>query len=153
MLNNQTWLVVADSSACKIYAYHNKPKKITLVKEIQHPENSLKDIDIAVDKHGSYRCNAGSGNFTASDPKQNHIEAFSREIAHFLNLDRKKHHFEHLILISPPHMGGLINQHFNKHTKKLLDMNINKSLIKYDETKLLSLVDKYTSSLNSTKIH
>lgn len=145
MLNGKnTWVVVADSSSCKIYEYHFCPEKIKLIKEINHPENQLKDIDIAMDKQGSYRCNAGAGNFASSDPKKNNINAFSREIANCLDSDRKNRGFEHFILISPPHMCGLINQHLNKHVKKMLDLNIGKDLLKYNERQLLNFIHHQT---------
>ena len=145
MLNGKnTWVVLADASSCKIYEYQYRPEKIKLIKELIHPENQLKDIDIALDKHGSFRCNAGAGNFAASDPKKNNIDAFSRKIAQGLDADRKKNQFAHLILISPPQMVGLIQHHLNKHVKKMLDINIAKDISKYNERQLLSFIHQQT---------
>lgn len=144
MLNGkQSWIVVADSSACKIYEYDFHPEKMRLIKEFKHPENQLKDIDLAMDKCGSNRHNAGCGNFEASDPKKNNIDAFSRQIANALD-DFRKSQNHHFILISPPKMSGRIQQHLNKHVKRLMDLNIRKDLIHYNDTQLLQYVHQKT---------
>lgn len=144
MLNGkQSWVVVADSSACKIYEYDFHPEKMRLIKKINHPENQLKDIDLAMDRRGSNRHNAGCGNFEASDPKKNNIDAFSRQIANALD-DFRKSQNHHFILISPPKMSGRIHQHLNKHVKRLMDLNIQKDLIHYNDSQLLQFIHQQT---------
>lgn len=144
-----TWLIVADSSSCQIYEYSKYPGELSLIKELCHPENQLKDSEYMSDKQGCFRRSgrcAGHGTFLANaDPKKTKIEQFSQEIAQILEHDRRVHAFEHLILISPPHMNGLLHQHFCKQLKKTLDFSIDKSLSHIPKQKLLSMVKQYTN--------
>lgn len=143
-----TWLIVADSSSCQIYEYTKNRREIHLIKELLHPENLLKDSEYMSDKQGSFRRSgrcAGHGTFLAnSDPKKTKIEQFSQEIAQLLEHDRRLNAFEHLILISPPQMNGLLHQHFCKQLKKTLDLSIDKSISHFPKQKILSFVNQYT---------
>ena len=146
--NEHTWVVIADSSSCRIYEYLYHPEKIHLIKELLHPENQLKDADYMSDRQGSFRSNGGGGGhgtfLPSSDTKKTKIEQFSKEIANLLEQDRKNNNFEHLILISPPHMNGLLHQNFSKHVLKKLDLSIDKSVVHYPKKKLLSFIHQYT---------
>lgn len=146
--SKHTWVVIADSSSCRIYDYHFHPEEMNLIKEILHPENQLKDSAYMSDKQGSFRSRGGSGGhgtFLANaDPKKTKVEQFSKEIANLLEHDRKTNCYEHLILISPPHMNGLLHQAFSKHVLKKLDLSIDKSVVNYPRQKLLSFVHQYT---------
>lgn len=151
MLNSNgrgTWVIIADSSQCNIYEYTKLNDEMHLIKEIQHPENLLKDSDYMSDKQGSFRRSgrtAGHGTFLANaDPKKTKIDQFSREIANLLEHDRKMHLFEHLILISPPHMNGLLHHYFSKHLKRKLDLSIDKSVVNFPHQKLKSFIHHYT---------
>ncbi len=55
MKNNITWIVLTDSNACRIYDYAKHPVKLTLVKEIFHPENKLKTSELVSDRPGHYK--------------------------------------------------------------------------------------------------
>jgi len=151
MLNSNgksTWVIVADSSKCNIYEYSKSNDDMHLIKEITHPENQLKDSDYMSDKQGSFRRSgraSGHGTFLANaDPKKTKIDQFSKEIANLLDHDRKIHAFEHLILISPPHMNGLLHHHFSKHLKRILDLSIDKSVVHLPEKKLKTFIHHYT---------
>jgi len=56
MLPNEiTWVIVFDSSHCSILTIKKKPKGLNLIKELNHPENKLRDIDLTSDKPGRYK--------------------------------------------------------------------------------------------------
>ncbi|NDH08749.1 MAG: host attachment protein [Gammaproteobacteria bacterium] len=139
-----TWVVVADSSACRIYEYLATPESINLVREVFHPESHLKDIDFKMDRDGSYHGAGGGGNYVSPDPKENTIDKFSRDIAKLLDDKRKDHAFKHLIIITPPHLNGKIHLHMNKHVKKMVNLNIPKDLIHYKDEDLLRFLHART---------
>ncbi|HAT9777352.1 TPA: host attachment protein [Legionella pneumophila subsp. pneumophila] len=132
-----TWLVVFDSTICRIYDYCKN--QLILIKEIQHPENKLRDIDITSDKPGRYQ----SGGYVhgtysqESDPKEIKIENFSREISSILEHGRKTHAYEKLVLVASPHMNGLLLKHINKQLEDLIIHNIEKDLVHLTENNLL----------------
>ena len=64
------------SNTCRIYQYSKKPTQLTLLKELKHPENKLKDIDLTSDKPGHYKSSSAThGAYSQpSDPKEIKIE-------------------------------------------------------------------------------
>jgi protein required for attachment to host cells len=135
-----TWVVVADSSSCRIYEFSKSPQNLSLIKEICHPENLLKDSSYVSDRQGNFR----HGTFLATaDPKKTKVCQFSKEIATLLEHDRKCHAFQHLILVSPPQMNGLIRQQFSKHLKRFLDLSIDKSLSHFKPQQLSSFLKQH----------
>ncbi|CEG57278.1 host attachment protein [Legionella fallonii] len=144
MTSNQhaTWVLITDSNDCRIYQYIKKPHQLTLIKEIKHPENKLRDTDLTSDKPGHYGTSSSArGAFSQqTDPKEIKIEDFSRSIAKELDSDRNTNAYEKLIVIAPPHMNGLLFQHINKHVKELITHNIEKDLLHLKEHELLEFL-------------
>lgn len=144
--NHEAWVVNTDSNTCRIYRYSKNPTQITLIKEIKHPENKLKDIDLTSDKPGHYKSsNAAHGAYSQpSDPKEIKIDAFSREIAKELDHGRTTHAYKNLIVIAPPHMNGLLFQHINKNVKDLVTHNLEKNLLHFADHELLDFLEMHT---------
>ena len=141
-----TWILTTNSNTCKLYNYSEKPEQLTLIREISHPENKLKDIDLTSDKPGHYKANGGAhGAFSQpSDPKEIKIDDFAREIANALDHGRNTHNYEKLIVIAPPHMNVLLFQHLNKHVKDLVTHNIKKDIPHYTKRELLDFLHQHT---------
>lgn len=148
MSSNQslTWVINTDSNTCRIYTYNKKTHQLALIKEIQHPENKLRDIDLTADKPGHYRTDGSAhGAYSQpSDPKEIKIADFSREIAKELDHGRNTHAFSKLIMIAPPHMNGLLFQHINKHVKELVTHNIEKDMLHLADHELLNFLTEHT---------
>jgi len=144
MTSNQhtTWVLITDSNDCRIYQYIKKPHQLNLIKEIQHPENRLRDIDLTSDKPGHYGTSGSArGAYSQpTDPKEIKIDDFSRSIAKELDHDRNTNSYEKLIVIAPPHMNGLLFHHINKHVKELVIHNIEKDLLHLNEHDLLEFL-------------
>ena len=142
----QTWVLITNSNTCKFYDYCKKSQQLKLLKEIKHPENLLKDIDLTSDKPGRYRANdAGHGAFSQpTDPKEIKIDDFAREIAKVIDHDRNINAFAELIVISPPHMKGLLSHHFNKHVKEMITHNIEKEVLQLTEHELVVFLHNHT---------
>jgi protein required for attachment to host cells len=140
-----TWVLITNSNTCRIYNYSRNPELLTLVKEIKHPENKLRDIDLTSDKPGRYKASGDAhGAYSQpSDPKEIKIDEFSREIAKVLDHGRTTHAYGKLIVIAPPHMDGLLSQHLNKHTKDLVIHNIKKDIPNYTDKELLDFLHQH----------
>ena len=137
-----TWVVVADTNVCRIYNYYKKPERLILFKEINHPENRLKDTDLTSDKQGRYGTGKSAHGVYAphSDPKEVKIDDFSREISKELEQGRAVNAYEKLIIVSPPHMDGLLSQHIDKHVKALITHNIKNNVVHLNENDLLDFL-------------
>ncbi|MEO8402788.1 MAG: host attachment protein [Gammaproteobacteria bacterium] len=134
------YVVNTNTNNCKIYHYEKNPARLTLLKEINHPEIKLKKSDyLTSDKPGRYKNDAAGGGAyqQRTDPKEVEIDNFSRDIARELDQGRTKNNFEKLILIAPSHMTGLLFQHLNKHVKELVINNIQKDLQHLKDHELL----------------
>jgi protein required for attachment to host cells len=141
---NQTWIVISNTNTCKIYQYNKVPYNLSLIKEIHHDENRLKDIDITTDKSGHYQnSSSGQGSFVPqSDPKEVQIDTFSKEIADELDKARNVNAYGHLIIIAAPRMYGFLNQHLNKHVKALVKQDIQKDIISFSDNELEHFLKK-----------
>lgn len=137
-----TWVVNTNSNICRIYHYGKNLDQFTLFKTINHPENRLRDIDLTSDKPGRYRAgDSAHGAYSQpSDPKEIKIDDFSREIAKELDHGRKANAYEKLIIISPPHMKGILSKHLNKHVKDLITHNIEKDIVKITDHELIDFL-------------
>jgi len=137
-------VINTNTNDCKIYHYDKHPAQLTLVKEISHPDNKLKNGDLTSDKEGHYKANqSGRGAYSPrTEAKEVEIINFSKEIADDLNQRRNANELERLILIAPPHMYGLISQHLNKHVMSLVSNHIQKDLIHLKEHELLDFLKK-----------
>lgn len=142
-----TWVINTNTNSCQIYYYQKNPPTLTLLKELSHPENKLKASEsLTSDKPGRYQTDsAAHGTYTPhSDPKSVQIDNFSREIANELNLGRNTRAYEKLIIITPPHMNGLLFQHLNKHVKELVVNTIQKDLHHLSSHDLLMFLKENT---------
>lgn len=137
------WVINSNSNTCRIYEYNKHHAKLNLIKEIQHPENKLHNIDMVTDRSGRYKSNGGAHGAYAppSDPKDVKIDHFMRDLARELNQERNKNSYEKLIVIAPAHMNGLLMQHIDKHVKDLIIANLNKDLIHLNNHELLSVLE------------
>lgn len=140
-----SWLMVANACSCRIYEFDQHPQRLTLVKEMNHPENRLKKSDyLTSDRPGHYHADPSiRGAYSPhSDPKEIEVSNFAREIAEVLNQGRNMHCYDELILVSPPHMKGLLTKHINKHVKDLIVKEIAKDIVQLPEHELLTFLQK-----------
>lgn len=135
------WVVTCDKTICLIYQY-DKPHKLSLLKEISHPENKLKDSELTSDKPGRYKSGSSAhGTYSQdTDPKMIKIVEFYREIARELDQGRTNNHYKQIILISSAQTSGILFQHLNKHVKELISKAIHKDLLHLSEQELLDFL-------------
>lgn len=139
-------VVVTNSNTCRLYQYNKHPADLTLYKEFFHPENKLKSSDLTSDKSGHYMAGQSSrGAYSPhTDPKEVKIDEFVREIAKELNQERNQQDFEHLIIIAPPHITGLLTLHLNKQVKNLITHHIQKDILHLPDHEILAFLEKNT---------
>lgn len=138
-------VVITDSNTAKTYRYEKGKAKVTLLKEITHPASKLKSSELGSDRPGHYKAGAGRGAYSPHmQPKEVEIDTFAREIAKELNHERVLNEYDGLIVISPPHMMGLLEQHFDKHVKELILNAISKDLMHYTDRELVEFLKDNT---------
>lgn len=139
-------VVRTNTNDCKMYHYVKHPARLTLIGEINHPDNKLKKSDLFADKEGHYKVNQSArGAYSPhTDAKEVEIINFSKEIAENLNQRRNQNEFEKLILIASPHMYGLMIRHLSKHVMSLVTNHIQKDLMHMKDHELLGFLQEHT---------
>ncbi|HEX4046002.1 MAG TPA: host attachment protein [Gammaproteobacteria bacterium] len=142
------WVVTANTNECRIYSYEKNHAHLVLLKEIAHPELKLKTSDtLTTDKPGHYRANdSARGAYSPhTEPKEVEIAHFSKEIAEELDKGRNANAYEKLIIITPPHMNGLLFQHLNKHVQKMVVNNIQKDLQHLNDREIIDFLKTHAA--------
>lgn len=139
-------VITTNTNLCRMYAYDKTKPHLKLLKEINHPENKLRNVDLGSDRPGHYQgsVDARGAYSSRSEMKDVEIDNFSRELAKELNQGRNSHLYDKVILIAPPHMYGLLSQHLNKHVKDLIVNTVQKDIIHLPEHELLEFLKMNT---------
>lgn len=132
------WIIVANSSDCKIFKYDRNIHNLSLLEEIKHPENRLREHDLVADSYGFYK---KSGMHRSSyEPETSHttlaMDKFAREVAEKLNFGRIKHLFDDVILLMPATMGGMLFKHLNKNVMCMIRKVFKKNIVNLSEHEL-----------------
>lgn len=139
------WVINCNSNLCRIYQYDKQKPALNLLKEIEHPENKLRNSELASDKAGNYKAGNAHGAYAqASNPKEVVIERFYREIANELEHERSKNSYDQLIVITAPSTNGSLVNHFDKHVKPLISHSIQKDLLHLTDKELLTFLREHT---------
>jgi protein required for attachment to host cells len=139
------WVINSNSNLCRIYLYDKQKPTLQLVKEIHHPENKLKNTDLASDRPGHYQSSGAHGSYAqATNPKEVMIDRFYREIAKELEHARTQNSFDKLIMITAPSTNGALMQHLDKQVKSMVTHNLHKDLVNLTEQALLEYLRENT---------
>ena len=138
-----TWIVLTNTNNCRIYSLDQERKTVTLLNELNHPENRKKTSEyFTSDKPGSYQ-GSGMARGTYAHhtvPKATGIRHFAIEISQALDQGRTQNAYKKLILIAPPQMLGLLHDQCNKHVKQIITQEISKDLVHYKDHELLQFI-------------
>lgn len=140
------WIVAANTNNCRIYHYQKHLKKLTLIKELDQPENRLKNRDMTTERPGHYNKSRDGvrGSYEpTTDAKENAIDHFAKVIAKTLNSAKQDRIYEKLILISDAHMIGLLKQCLDKNVHSILTQTIIKDLQAFSEKELLDYLTEH----------
>jgi protein required for attachment to host cells len=138
-----TWLLIANGSEARLFETELRPKTLTLLQEIKHPESREKGTELASDRPGHYQGDSGVGGAShgafnePTDPKEYEMERFAGELVNALEAGRNANSFQHLIVASSPKFHGLLNKKMNGHISRLVDKHINKDFTSLTEKELL----------------
>ena len=138
-----TLIVTADSNTCKMYDYQRHPQTLTLIKEITHPENKLKESDLVSDSPGSYQPSATSsrGHYSpVHTTKETHIDRFMQEIIHDLTAIHEQKKYKNCIIMAPSHIEGLLSQHAKNTFKHFTTSVIQKNVAHLSSHELLEFI-------------
>jgi protein required for attachment to host cells len=128
-----TWVVVADSSAARIF---NAPSPTGALEEIAsyaHAEGRLHESDMRTDEPGMTKDRAGyakHGMEPKVKPKEQEAIAFARLLAKRIELARSKSEIERVILVAAPEFLGHLRDVLDEDARKIVDGEYNINVVR-----------------------
>ena len=137
---NKTWLIVAESSRARLFSVVAKNEPLVEREDLLNPSSRVHESELSSDLPGRTYGSTGSGIKHAMEPKitpkeQATIE-FAQMIAERIETGRTSGELKSIILACPPKFLGLIRQHLNAETLKLIERSIDKSLVEMSEAEI-----------------
>lgn len=134
MINSSTWILVANASIAYLYNSDNlRTGKITLVKELLHPDSRKKSVDLTSDRSGSTSGSAYDKG--KSTPKDLEAEHFALELVKEIQANCHFNKTGKLIVVAPSHFYASLKKHLHIHLPEVT--HIAKDYTKYTTQDLL----------------
>ncbi len=133
------WIVVADSSAARIFAADEPVGPIKEIESITHPEGRMLARELTSDLPGRAFDSAGHGRHTMESevgPRQQAAIEFASFLAKRLEKARVQRDFEHMILVSPPDFLGLMRKALGADLQRLVVLELDRNLVKLSPKEL-----------------
>jgi protein required for attachment to host cells len=135
MLTNEkiTWVLLADGAEARIYK-EKKSRELSLLDEFSSKASHSLTHELVSDRPGRSYESMGTGARRSmeaqSDPQAVAKEKFVAMVAAHLNDAALAKKYDHLIVCAPPHVLGELRQCLDGHTKKLVQAELHKDLMK-----------------------
>ena len=124
------WILVADASRARVFAFAQGAKAWALEKELEHPASREKSSDLTTDRPGRMQQSFGHGARSSmdnpTDPKEAEAQVFAHELAKHLEDGLNHNHFDRVTLVAPPHFLGLLRQTVSEQVRKRIRLSLDK---------------------------
>jgi len=132
----KTWIVVADASRARFFETIDDDT-LRELEDLVNPAGRQQDRDLRTDNQGRYygRGEQMQGHTAAphTDPVTHELQLFAQRICRHLEHGRTEHRYERLCIIAAPKVLGLIRQHLDKTTRRLVTEELDKDISNLDE--------------------
>ncbi|MDQ3775040.1 MAG: host attachment protein [Pseudomonadota bacterium] len=129
------WVVVAESTRARIFAFQQAGLAMQELEGLTHPASRAHERDLPGRSFDSF----GSGRHAMEEEvslKQQKAIVFAREISDRLELARTCGEFDQLTLVAAPAFLGLLRENLSAVTHKLIVRTIDKSLVQRNEAEI-----------------
>ena len=137
-----TWILVSDASRAKLFTTELREHDWKLVEQFDHPEGreTSSEISPSSPPGKSQQSTAPGAHHTAFQPRTTPKEAEAERFAHLLgehlNHAVEQAAFDHLVLVDPPHMLGMLRQKLKSPVAARLRATVNKDLARLSGAEL-----------------
>jgi len=134
-----TWIVVANSSAARIFSADDPNGPLTELESIVHPEGRLPARELTSDLPGRAFDSAGHGRHTMESevgPRQQAAVDFAILLARRLERARVEGDTVRLVLVSPSGFLGLMRKSLTVETRRLVVLELNKNFVKFSPAEI-----------------
>jgi protein required for attachment to host cells len=132
-MNGATWIVVADSSAARIFRAEEPDGALTELESIAHPEGRMLARELTSDLPGRAFDSAGQGRHIVESqmgPRQQAALDFAHFLAKRLDKARVQREAERLALVSPPDFLGLMRKALTVETRRMVVLELDHNFVK-----------------------
>ena len=123
MPHTEIWVVVADAGRARLFSALPFGGALEELSDLLNPQARLEDHEALSDRRGHVTQGPG-GIGHAFEPRQTHhehvAEAFARDLCHLLDSAQREHRVTRIYLIAAPHFLGLLRNHLDPLTRKLI---------------------------------
>lgn len=128
-----TWIVVADSSAARIFTAGSPIGGLQEIASYAHPEGRAHDRDLRTDEPGMTKDRAGyakHGIEPKVKPKEQEAIAFARSLAQRIESARAKNEINRIILVAPPEFLGHLRSVLDVEVRKIVEGEYNLNVVR-----------------------
>jgi protein required for attachment to host cells len=128
-----TWIVVADSSAARIFGADEPTGPIKELEAMTHPEGRMLARELTSDLPGRAFDSAGQGRHTMESevgPRQQAAIDFANFLAKRLEKARVQGEADRVVLVSPPDFLGLMRKSMAEQTRRLVVLELGRNFVR-----------------------
>lgn len=129
------WILVADSTRCRIFAQGKEYGPIREFENLLRPENRQREQDIYTDRQGRTFDSQGRGRHAMERPRtarQQEAARFATAISARVSKARKANKIDGIVLIAEPQFLGRLRDGLEKSSQKLVELEIPANLTQAD---------------------
>lgn len=119
-----TWIVVADSSAARIFDAPSATGALSEVASYSHAESRMHERDLRTDQPGATKDRVGyakHGIEPRTSPKEQEAIVFARMLAETIERARAKSQIERVLLVAPPEFLGHLRSALDANARKIVE--------------------------------
>lgn len=127
---HELWVLSADTHKARVFtASLPGGKRFVEIRSFVEPDTVLPERDIVSDSPGHHQGGTqGHPKLPRTSAHEKRIQAFARDVVHFLEEEHKKGEFHKLGIVAAPHMLGELRLKLSNELQKNLFFEIDKNL-------------------------
>lgn len=126
------WVVVADSSAARLFQSRSFRGPLTLLDTLSHPESRVHANEVYTDSPHERRGATRQAVEVRTDLHSEEAQRFARQIADRLGQEHRLKKFRRLIVMAPPAFLGALRGAFDKAVSRTIVAEVPKNLVAQD---------------------
>lgn len=130
------WVVVADSSAARLFRARGLRGPLTLLDTLSHPESRVHANEVYTDSAHERRGATRQAVEVRTDLHTEEAQRFARQIAGRLGREHRLKKFRRLIVMAPPAFLGALRGAFGKSLRRSVVVEVPKNLVAQDEAQI-----------------
>lgn len=138
---NGHWYIVASQKSVRVFTEVAAKPRIKLIQTVENPLAQEKKKDLVKKQAGKAVKSAGRFGVSRhveikNDPREQSVLQFARQIAKFLDGEKKQKNFQSLTIVAEPHFLGRVKSELTPAVKKTVTDWIQKDLQKTSKKQL-----------------